>query len=1285
MAVFGQGYTPPGVYTTVVQQAVGSPLFSETYIPVIIGEGTQSFTQSNVELFRGSSSNTDDQAVNENISNQVTGLTRQFQTTYYPVVDGSGKGISTVDPSKIQVSSVDPDGNQIPVTVISLNGATGQFSTQTIIPQGYELFVTYSFKRGDTQIINESLLSQVPSFASLVVGGGGNTVTLAPTNPGILGNNLSLQLVDSGIALTFTLTAAATATGSPATTLYTGTITGGASNAFVGFTFTVTGFTTTGNNGTFTCVGSTGTNLTLANTAGSAETHAGSAASATGGIPDASAVTGAGTDAITINIRKANGTFRALSDLANLVNAGITTLDGGLLTISATVGVQSTALTATGAALFTGGAGQGTNKVFKVQHTPITDGTNGGVTTSIPTDVTVLVNGLPVTVTAVDGTNGLVTLATGVLATASSVSITYFYNTWQNTFDLLPANSVESIVQIGIGPNRADFVQDVDYTLGVDANGNGTVVWGPAVSSAIGISAAGETANFTPAEVVTALVDERMHHRLLTGAVNGKNAVFTLPDVPTDGSGLAIPTDNPALIQVYVGQDPLEAFLSGTVTVVRLAGKSQTVTLKNPPAAGNVVVASYYRNVLSTHEYSIVTVNAGYAGAGTYIVKDELGRVAPLVTFNLAASTITQNAGFQATGVVYPNGFSDAQAVAGAAVDETVTLTFNSDGNATLTPAVQASKVLTFTGSTLTFTASTPGLPGNSVQVAVDVSSLNATPVVVSGNLVTIYANWAGVLETLSQIAAHFPSTPTLAGGVITCAAAGTAPTTQTPVVTAAVNFTGGSNAVMVPVTHSYTVTTSASAHGSGSAGSNVGYLDQTYVDLATGFRVTIINPSDHASYGVPSIPASYVFQPGDVLKYVVAADAVGGTSPAVRSCGTPGVLPAQANNLIAIPGLHTTVISNFQSTALDSVVVSTFSGSGNDPAIGSFYFVSFTTGKTAADYGLKLYTNAADAYTAYGQPSTVNRVSLGVQFMVENGCQIFGVIQVPVIPGTNQASDSDFIAAIQELAMALPGTSDQHVNVIVPLSTSDTVHQALSTFLSQQATPRQKGEAIGFVGFDQFTGANAARQKALALHNNRIIAIGNPVAGILITDPLTGVSVEYPVSGEFMAAAAAGLQSSPAVDPATSLTNQSLVGFTRLLKRYDNTTMDLMAGDGLTMLVEDSGALEVRHYKSTDPSNPITSEPTSTTAIDYTAQKFRGDMKQFIGRKLVDSLVTDAFIVASARFASLVTQQILSGYKNLSLIPDPSDPTVVNGSAAVKPMFSLLYINFTFQVTTTL
>jgi len=72
-------------------------------------------------------------------------------------------------------------------------------------------------------------------------------------------------------------THAATATYEEGTAVYTGTITGGGSNAFAGETFVVAGFTGANNNGTFIATASSTTTLTLENAAATAETHAATA------------------------------------------------------------------------------------------------------------------------------------------------------------------------------------------------------------------------------------------------------------------------------------------------------------------------------------------------------------------------------------------------------------------------------------------------------------------------------------------------------------------------------------------------------------------------------------------------------------------------------------------------------------------------------------------------------------------------------------------------------------------------------------------------------------------------------------------------------------------------------------------------------------------------------------------------------------------------------------------------------------------------------------------------
>jgi hypothetical protein len=1195
MALFSTSYTPPGVYTETILNDTVASLPPSARIPVLIGEGQQVFTESNVEMHRGSSATSDDQVVAENLTAQVNGTTGPFQLSHFPVVTGNGTGTVTNNPSYLSVTVVAPGQTAaLPVTVLSLNGATGQFSTQTIVPEGSSLYVNYYFKRTDTQVLNENDSFQVPTFATLAIQA---TLHLSLTIPGALGNDVTLA-------------------------------------------------------------------LTLATTGS--------------GVSDLQAVSGAGTNAISIELRNTDNTVRTLAEVAALINAGIETTAGYITVVSG--GSSSTAGAALTATAFTGGAGPNTNTIFKVQQTPIVDGTNGGVVTTDPTKVSVTVNGQPATVTAVDGSTGLVTLANAVPAGATLLA-TYFTNTWQNTSDQLPSSNVASIVEIGFGPNTSNFVEGVDYTL----NGN-SIAWGAAVSTAAGQNTAGFPA-FNATDINTTLVDQKVYLRLLSGATSGVNSVFTLPDVPVDGSGLGVPTDDPSLVKVYVGPNPIEAASSGAVTVAQLSGASAKVTLYNPAAQGQNVYATYYRSVLNDHAFTVAVKTAGTSGQGTYTVTDENNQIVPVAS---NGTDTVANANFADTGIVWPSNFSDLQAAIGGAA-ETVTLTFQDDGLSTITtPAVQASIEI---ASTLVFTATTPGTAGNSVTIALlsgGTGQADATAISVSGTAVTVELLMADqeTVRTWAEVIALFSSfPPTVSGaGVILCSAAEGASTSGQATAQAATNLAGGAAAVSTPFANRFLVTTSRTAQqaqadglgltggattpeggnadsGSGAVGAS-GYLGQTYIDQTTGVQFTIVDPASALSYGYTQLPSpSYKFTPGDTLSFVISR--------------TAGFVTGET--IVAVPGLKTDVVSTLGNKVGDTALISTFSRSGNSPAVGEYYYVTFTVNKQASDFALQTFASPDDAYAEYGQPNSVNnRLSIAIQLLTANGAGQFGVIQVPVVAGTAFASDQSFIDAINSLTTPIPGGGK--AGVIVPLSTSVNVQQALSQFLTKQATPRQKGEAIAFVGFNQYSTPTAASATAQAIANQRVIAVWPPALGIMLQPSVSQPAVENLVSGEFLAAATAGLNLNPSNDVATTLTGQKVIGFSRALQEYNSPTKDQLAQAGITVFDSVPGALECRHYKTTNPANPLTSEPYVTTINDFVAKAFRKNFKQFVGRKELSTLPSSMEAVGNSLMNGWVNN-LISAAGPVSVVQDSSDPTTFDVTVSYAPMWSVLWINVTFSV----
>ena len=184
------------------------------------------------------------------------------------------------------------------------------YATPLAITGNFSGFFLGGQKLAMSQVANASLGTTV--YTGVVTGGASNAfagrtfVISGFTNP--LNNGTFLCTASSATTLTLnntagvaenpfpiarTLTQATLQTGAPPAftpnspvapftpqTVYTGTITGGANNALVGQQFVVTGFLTLSNNGTFYCVDSTATTLTLSNPAGVTEIHAGTATQA---------------------------------------------------------------------------------------------------------------------------------------------------------------------------------------------------------------------------------------------------------------------------------------------------------------------------------------------------------------------------------------------------------------------------------------------------------------------------------------------------------------------------------------------------------------------------------------------------------------------------------------------------------------------------------------------------------------------------------------------------------------------------------------------------------------------------------------------------------------------------------------------------------------------------------------------------------------------------------------------------------------------------------------------
>ena len=275
------------------------------------------------------------------------------------------------------------------------------------------------------------------------------------------------------------------------------------------------------------------------------------------------------------------------------------------------------------------------NKVFYTFQSPIVDGSDGGVTTTDPADVTVKVGGTQVIPTAVDGQTGAVTLPFAP-EVGTTVTCQYYFNHWQDTYDYLAHRGITDITLCGLTPDRSDYTDGADFILKDDK-----ILWGTSTLTASGVNTSGST-YFDSTQISTSLVDTRQYLGACTAVTATSNKGFKLPLQPTTGNGrdtplgattyaevangrLDLPTDRPDLVYAYWGYTVEDALNRGRVEVVRVDSDSSTLTLREPVPMGATVYATFYYNTLVDMAYTLTSATEGASGVGTYTIMDENG------------------------------------------------------------------------------------------------------------------------------------------------------------------------------------------------------------------------------------------------------------------------------------------------------------------------------------------------------------------------------------------------------------------------------------------------------------------------------------------------------------------------------------------------------------------------------------------------------------------------------------------------------------------------------------
>jgi len=367
-------------------------------------------------------------------------------------------------------------------------------------------------------------------------------------------------------------------------------------------------------------------------------------------------------------------------------------------------GITIGAGSANGPLGWTAGASTNRNRDFRVFQRPIVDGTGGGTTTTDTSKVVAKVNGIQVVAEAVNGASGIVTLPFAP-APGSTVTIQYWANTWQDTFDYLPNSLVTTVLRCGISPGRNDFIQGTDFVVSNPSTDVSVINWG----SSFQVSASATTPGATPfdgatgsgGQIIGTLIDDQMFLGTCFRVTDTSTIPATLsptdyllPEVPTTGNGRSTPlglstfnsvansrqdlvTNRPDLVKVYTGRTLRDALNRPAVEVIEIDGATRRIKLKTSQPPDYNAYATFYYSRLADDTYIFTNLVAGPVGAGQYTV------FSTTQAKNLYEVRFGSKTGLAET-IQWPRGVElvpDAfHTGAGTPVSELVTVTFGATG-----------------------------------------------------------------------------------------------------------------------------------------------------------------------------------------------------------------------------------------------------------------------------------------------------------------------------------------------------------------------------------------------------------------------------------------------------------------------------------------------------------------------------------------------------------------------------------------------------------------------------
>jgi hypothetical protein len=897
------------------------------------------------------------------------------------------------------------------------------------------------------------------------------------------------------------------------------------------------------------------------------------------------------------------------------------------------------------------GGAQGSVKSFRVANVPIVTGDGSGKVGTSPSNVIVTVNNENVAVNSINGLTGQVDLVV-IPKDTDVVRVNYYFkrrDTYiENENLILQADGSNKIFKV----HSARIVKgDNSGTSATDADINGTVkiLYDPTPTTNPG----------DEFERTVKVIDVKVDGVSATiTALDGSTGRVTLQTAPTGGGSHTLTVT----YFTNIWQDTYDILPAPVVNRVIEVGLSQDTS---DFSVGNDCVLSGDNKLHWGNSYQ--KTQGVYTVGSTAVINNIVpsitdtkvyGRVAaPAVPSGVDADNIPLNTDGNKV-FILPTAPVDSSGT-GVATEDTTLITAYVGSTWSAAYTAGPVTVLSISGSQITLAVS----PSNALSEKVYVTYYENN-IVDDDWLFTVRVPGAagvGKYTISSLLHGNALSVTQAAGGTVSPVYAGSgSPNLEVDPLIASVErvtctFDGAGGFTVTSKLGTAFVTNGRTGSVT-TYNQNKGKLGKTYVDPTTGFRVTF----DNVAFA-PGVGTTVLYDIGD---------------PTVSDATQKLYITAIGSIVKVIPGMNITVSTTSGSYADDTVVLSTYNKSGNEPNVGDMYYVTFDKAKT--DYTTKFLTNMRDVIKYFGPIDINNKVSIAANLCFLNGARAVAIKQILRVTGGTDASVQDYIDGIDAFGEPMP--NGLRPSMIQPLSTNSEVQSYLKTSNAIQSSIRYRNERTSVIGFAVGTTSDEVIQKCKNLATEKVTAVYPDGAIIGIVDTY-GNEVEYIVDGSMIAAAVAGRDISPVSDIATPLTNATIVGFKRLYRRLDNVTAALVANAGCTVLEEQTPVIRILMYLTTDMSTSLTRDPRIVEVKHSIQQGLRNALQRYIGSKNLPKMQPQIRDTVGSYFKQLKKNEIIVDFTGINVKQNESDPSTVDVEAYYSPVFPLNWIVVTLNL----